>query len=129
MNNTEINSKPLQDRTVDDVMFEYLNKFKSNTNNEYFTLMIKFIILFRESFNISAKKNDNSLMTEYSTIVNAENVPDSCNEFYTDFLEMNDFFGMNSDKEKIEIIDLIQHFCIWLYKSFYTKSKLSLASN
>jgi hypothetical protein len=91
--------------------------------------MVKFIILFRESFNISAKKNDNSLMTEYSTIVNAENVPDSCNEFYTDFLEMNDFFGMNSDKEKIEIIDLIQHFCIWLYKSFYTKSKLSLASN
>ena len=56
MNNTEINSKPLQDRTVDDVMFEYLNKFKSNTNNEYFTLMVKFIILFRESFNISAKK-------------------------------------------------------------------------
>ena len=129
MNNTEINSKPLQDRTVDDVMFEYLKKFKANTNNEYFTLMVKFIILFRESFNISAKKNDNSLMTEYSTIVNAENVPDSCNEFYTDFLEMNDFFGMNSDKEKIEIIDLIQHFCIWLYKSFYTKSKLSLASN
>lgn len=129
MNNTEINSKPLQDRTVDDVMFEYLKKFKSNTNNEYFILMVKFIILFRESFNISAKKNDNSLMTEYSTIVNAENVPDSCNEFYTDFLEMNDFFGMNSDKEKIEIIDLIQHFCIWLYKSFYTKSKLSLASN
>ena len=129
MNNTEINSKPLQDRTVDDVMFEYLKKFKSNTNNEYFILMVKFIILFRESFNIGAKKNDNSLMTEYSTIVNAENVPDSCNEFYTDFLEMNDFFGMNSDKEKIEIIDLIQHFCIWLYKSFYTKSKLSLASN
>ena len=64
-------------------------------------------------------------MTEYSTIVNAENVPDSCNEFYTDFLEMNDFFGMNSDKEKIEIIDLIQHFCIWLYQFvFYDEKKI-----
>jgi hypothetical protein len=28
-----------------------------------------------------------------------------------------------------EILDLIQHFCIWLFKNEYTKSKLSLANN
>ena len=36
--------------------------------------------------------------------------------------------GYTSDNERNEIIEMIQHFCIWLFKNEYTKSKLSLAS-
>ena len=42
-------------------------------------------------------------------------------------MENNDFFEMNED-EKIEFIEIIQHFCIWLFKNDYTKSKLILSS-
>ena len=57
-----------------------------------------------------------------------EGLPDLCNEFYGEFLEPNNFFGLNEENEKNEIIEIIQHFCIWLFKCEYTKSKLSLAN-
>ena len=34
--------------------------------------------------------------------------------------------GINDDKA--ELIEIIQHFCYWLFMKNYTKSKLSLAS-
>ena len=43
-------------------------------------------------------------------------------------MEPNNFFGIEDQDEKNEIIEIIQHFCIWLFKNEYTKSKLSLAS-
>ncbi len=56
-----------------------------------------------------------------------EGLPDLCNEFYGEFMEPNNFFGIY-ESEKNEIVEIIQHFCIWLFKNEYTKSKLSLAS-
>ena len=58
-----------------------------------------------------------------------EGLPDLCNEFYGEFMEPNNFFGIEEQDEKNEIIEIIQHFCIWLFKNEYTKSKLSLASS
>ena len=43
-------------------------------------------------------------------------------------MEPNNFFGIYEPNEKSEIIEIIQHFCIWLFKNEYTKSKLSLGS-
>lgn len=83
--------------------------------------MTKFVILFRECFD--KNKNKESKITGE---LSPEGLPDLCNEFYGDFLETNNFFGID---EQDEIIELIQHFCIWLFKKDYTKSKLSLASN
>ena len=56
-----------------------------------------------------------------------ETIPDFCNDFYQSFLasEENDFFGMKSN-EKVEILEIIQHFCIWLRLNKYTKSRLYL---
>ena len=51
-----------------------------------------------------------------------------CNEFYGEFMEKNNFFGIYEPQDRNEIIEIIQHFCIWLFKNEYTKSKLSLAS-
>ena len=56
-----------------------------------------------------------------------ETLPELCNEFYTEFMESNNFFGITEEKEKNELIEIIQHFCIWLFRNEYTKSKLSLA--
>ena len=90
--------------------------------------MTKFILLFRECYDVS--KNKEIKKEERKAVTNSikpEELPDLCNEFYMEFMEPNGFFGMNEDKN--EIIEIIQHFCIWLYKNGFTKSKLSLADN
>ena len=90
---------------------------------------MKFIILFRECYDISKNKNVNEENREQVTNkLTPEGLPDLCNEFYGDFLEPNHFFGINEQNDQTEIIDIIQHFCIWLFKNDYTKSKLSLAN-
>ena len=71
-------------------------------------------------------KKEFSKNEEFSATNSGETLPDLCNEFYTEFMEGNNFFGFDED-EKNEIIEIIQHFCIWLFKNEYTKSKLSLA--
>lgn len=90
--------------------------------------MTKFVLLFRECYDVSKNKNlkeeDKKAITN---VLTPEGLPDLCNEFYGEFLEPNDFFGIHESYEKNEIIEIIQHFCIWLFKQDYTKSKLSLA--
>lgn len=89
----------------------------------------------RECLNISRQKeidssngNGSTSWREYTSFVNPETVPEICNEFVTEFLENNDYFGIPSDYERNEIIELIQHFCLWLYQNGYTQSRLSLVS-
>jgi len=103
--------------------------------------MVKFILLFYECFNLNKSKNkkeanindinknEENKKIDYSNLSNAELLPELCNEFYSEFMEPNNFFNLNNENEMNEILDLIQHFCIWLFKNEYTKSKLSLANN
>ena len=121
-------NKMKSEKNCDEVFAEYLNNFKDKTNKKYFALLFKFILLFRECYDLSANKEKKD--GEKSAITNKltpEGLPDLCNEFYGEFMEPNEFFGLN-EEEKIEIVEIIQHFCIWLFKNDYTKSKLSLAS-
>ena len=116
------------ERTCDEVFYEYLSSFMNKTNRKYFSLMIKFVLLFRECYDLSKNKDKNE--DERITVSNTlppEGLPDLCNEFYGEFMEPNNFFGIY-ESEKNEIVEIIQHFCIWLFKNEYTKSKLSLAS-
>jgi hypothetical protein len=125
----EISNKPNNQKYCDDVFYEYLNCFKDKTNHKYFTLMMKFVLLFRECFDVC--KNKDKPEDEKKQFTNnciPEGLPDQCNEFYGEFLEPYDFFGITEQDEKNEIIEIIQHFCIWLFKKEYTRSKLSLAS-
>ena len=104
-------------------MCSYLDSIIKETNENYFEFIVKFIVLFRESINVNKKDTSEK---EFTASHNAEGVPDQCNEFFSTFLEKNDFdYG---DFEKAELIELIQHFCYWLFLNGYTKSKLSLAS-
>jgi len=124
----EIN-KPNNEKCCDDVFYEYLTTFKSKTNEKYFSLMLKFVLLFRECYDCSKNKDKkDEQRVQVTNTISPEGLPDLCNEFYGDFLEPNEFFGISDGDEKNEIIEIIQHFCIWLFKKEYTKSKLSLAS-
>ena len=116
-------------KTCDDVFYEYLYTFKDKTNKKYFSLLVKFVLLFRECYDISKNREINSEERKAVTsTISPEGLPDLCNEFYGEFMEPNNFFGLYEPNEKNEIIEIIQHFCIWLFKKEYTKSKLSLAS-
>ena len=120
-------NKPKNEKKCNEVFYEYLKTFKDMVNDKYFILITKFVLLFRECFDLN--KNKEKTEEERTNLVGAltpEGLPDLCNEFYGDFLINNDFFGIE-EKDREEIIELIQHFCIWLFKKEYTKSKLSLA--
>jgi hypothetical protein len=127
--------KPKNEKTCDEAFYQYINYVKNLTNKNYFVLVMKFVLLFRECLNISRNKellneleNGINARREYSALRNPETVPEICNEFVTDYLENNDYFGINSERDRNEIIELIQHFCTWLYMNGYTMSRLSLVS-
>ena len=112
---------------LDELFFLYLKEFAGKTNKDYFWFMMKFIVLFRECINTlrenNIKKEDQSENNKlYTQIYNAETVPEICNDFFVEFMEPYKFFGLNKE----ELIELIQHFCYWLYSKQYTQSHLTL---
>ena len=125
--NAPVTDKPKQQRTCDEVFYEYPHNFKDKTNETYFTLLIKFVLLFRECYDISKNKDSKEEKKAVTDHMQPEGLPDLCNEFYGEFMDPNNFFGLD-ENDKNEIIEIIQHFCIWLFKNEYTKSKLSLAN-
>ena len=126
--NNDIVNKPKNEKTCDEVFYEYLYNFKNKTNQKFLSLLTKFVLLFRECYDLSKTKDSKDEPKKAVTdTIPPEGLPDLCNEFYGEFMEPNNFFGFE-ENDKNEIIEIIQHFCIWLFKNEYTKSKLSLAS-
>ena len=127
--NTPAPEKPKNLKTCDEVFYEYLYSFKDKTNEKYFELLLKFVLLFRECYDNSKTKDlPGDQKKAVTDNISPEGLPDLCNEFYGEFMEPNNFFDLDEQFEKNEIIEIIQHFCIWLFKNEYTKSKLSLAN-
>lgn len=58
----------------------------------------------------------------YTQHNNSEGLPDLCNDFITDFMEPKEYFGMDT----MELIEIIQHLCHWLFIKNYTTSRLTL---
>ena len=114
-------NRMLQYKNIDEIFSKYLEETYIDSNKDYFEFIVKFVILFRECIN---KHNDDNTGEEYSPRNNADNVPDMCNEFITDFMEGFDYFGLDT----MELIEIIQHLCNWLYENKFTTSKLSLVS-
>ena len=116
-----------ENECTDNVLIYYLNKMSPLCNPTYFTKLIKFVTLFREHVNSvnQVNSNDNGIPKEYTETNNAEDVPDSSNEFITDFLDPDtreEDFGFSKE----ESIDLTQNLCYWMYDNNFTCSKLSL---
>ena len=112
---------------IDMVLIDYLNKMSMFCNPEYYTKLIKFVTLFREHVNqFYGKKNNTE--KDYTEINDAENFPDSANQFLIEFLHpegKENNFGFN----KKESIDLTQNLCYWLFDNNYTCSKLTIINN
>ena len=120
-------SNKINSYNLDQLFFIYLKKFCNQTNKEYFWFMTKFIILFRECINKLrsdlVKKEDQTEKNKlFTQIYDAETVPEICNDFFVEFMEPKQFFGLYKE----ELIELIQHFCYWLFSQNYTQSHLTL---
>ena len=126
--NAQLPLKLKNEKCCDEVFYEYLYNFKDKTNEKYFTLLLEFILLFRECYDVSKNKTiKEENKRQVTNISSPEELPDLCNEFYGEFLDENNFFGIDNQDDINEIVDIIQHFCLWLFKNNYTKSKLALA--
>lgn len=106
--------------TCDLAFWKYIEFVHEKVNREYFDFVFKFVILFRECIN-GLKSTDSGVFSEHET---AEQVPDMCNEFISDFMEANDYYGLDMN----ELIELIQHCCHWLWENQYTTSRLTLVN-
>lgn len=121
-------NKPSQEVSCDQVFASYLKDVSNKSNKEYFNFIFKFVLLFRECINVVRKAineldvNDLSAGKEFTQINNAENVPDTCNEFISEFMEPHEYFGLDTG----ELIEVIQHLCFWLYVHNFTTSRLTL---
>ena len=114
----------------------FLKNISNLANKSYFLFAFKFILIFRECINtyknielqnsiIVLKENIPDHIREFTQYYDAEQAPEMCNEFITDYLNHCDFFGF--DKIELpEIIDIVQHFCYWMFENNYTSSRLSL---
>ena len=105
---------------TDKVLMDYLNKMSVNCNENYFERLIIFVTLFRENINLIYKIEE---AEEFTTVKEAEDVPEKSNEFITDFLfpeEQEKSFGFDKD----ECIDLTRNLCNWMYTHNFTCSKL-----
>jgi hypothetical protein len=122
--------KKIKSPCVDNLFYLYLREFSKKTNKDYFWFMVKFVVLFRESINVQKKDmvTDDIITenkTEFTQLFNGEEISELCNDFFLDFMEPNKFFGLNKE----ELIELIQHFCFWLYTNMYSSSHLTLYKN
>jgi hypothetical protein len=108
-------------KVADEIFAKYICEAFTQTNREYFLFITKFVILFRECIN---KYKTVETGEEFAKVSPAETVPDLCNEFITEFMEHNDYFGLDTN----ELIEIIQQFCNWLYESKFTTSRLTLVS-
>jgi hypothetical protein len=120
----QINSQatPYEKNSCDQIFASYIIQYFPLTNREYFIFLHKFVTLFRECIN-HFKPSDHP-SSEHTQSNSADGVPDLCNEFITEFMESNDNFRL----ETTELIEIIQHFCNWLYENKFTTSRLTLLS-
>jgi hypothetical protein len=74
----------------------------------------------QKSFN-----NGNNSSTDFTSDTNAtpQELPNYFDTFVADFLETSNFYEIS---EPDEILQIIQHFCYWLFDKGYTTLRISL---
>ena len=96
----DINLNIEDEKTITDlVLINYLNKMSVFCNDKYYEKLIIFVTLFREHINL-VNQDKVEKDKEFSSIKEAEDVPESSNEFITDFLypeDQENEFGLSKD--------------------------------
>ena len=85
--NINLEKKENNDKNCDEVFYEYLKVLANKCNHKYFIFAFKFVVLFRECLN-KFKLNEKDVSKEYTQCNNSDQVPDLCNEFINDFMEV-----------------------------------------
>jgi hypothetical protein len=94
------------------VLAEYLVSASKLVKKEFYLVIVKFVVLYRECFN-----NADAVRSKRDT---AEKLPEISNEFVTQFIK---------DRIPNQItIELTQNLCNWLFVNKYTCLKLSLVA-
>ena len=114
------NGADSEKKSADEAFARYVLDYYPFMNKTYFIFVVKFVILFRECVN-QYKKLENKEQ-DFSEVQGADIIPEICNEFITEYMDTNDNFGLDLN----DAIELIQHFCNWLYENKYTVSRLTL---
>ena len=83
--NTE--NLPVNLESADDAFSRYLKECYTKSSEEYFVKIVQFVSLFRDFLN--CKNQGENKEDIYSIKKGAMKLPDSCNEFVSDFVEKN----------------------------------------
>ena len=126
---------------VDEIFALYLFKISQKVNENFYKIVLMYVILFRECLNEigwQKKIESEGIKTEedeelkkkmetqqFCLTNNAEHAPEICNEFVTVYMEhkRNQF-----DISKPDQIDLTINLCHWLFENQFTCSKLTMIS-
>jgi len=129
-NQINSNNPDQRQSTCDTAFIGYVKELYEQTNYDYLHFLLKFVVMFRQCINklkrpITSDAQEKIVIDPknyYTQSNNAEGVPDMCNDFVTEFMEPKDYFGMDT----MELIEIIQHFCHWLFVKNFTTSRLTL---
>lgn len=131
-----VENSPYQDSikiksfNIDHCLIEYLCFVFNHTNKEYFHFSLLFIILLREFLNSGLINKSSFLINsnlDYSSDPNVtpQEIPNYCESFMGDFLEPHNYYDIYDPEE---ILQIIQHFCYWLFDKGYTTLRITLVN-
>lgn len=103
--------------TCDDLFFRYLEMVHFKVSRDFFRSMVTIVSFFREFLNI---RNERTQGGYYTQCERAESVPSFANDYLVDYMENNNFFGFDFK----DILEVIQHLCLWLLENEHTKQRL-----
>jgi len=115
----ETNKESKENSSIDSAFSEFIKFTHNKINDEYFLFLLKFIFLLRK-FIILSCESKNETSAAFSDLI-----PDYSNDFFV-YMNDNNFFDVNSDENRLEMVSLMQYLCNWLLENRYTKSRLIL---
>ena len=106
---------PLNNRKIDDVLYEFFLYSKTLVNERELSLIFKFIIFFQDFLNYKYSKK--FCFVDYTSMNNPFDIPLFIEEFITNYLEI---YSTMKKEDKDEYSALAFYFCNWLTKNEYT---------
>lgn len=113
-----------QRKSCDAVFAEYLNSVARIVSKGTYADVLKFVLLFRECLNASGGKCKAAAAEsgeEFCLANNAEEAPEAANEFVGKYLK-----GLSVSFGNMEVAELVQNLCGWLFDNGYTSYKICL---
>lgn len=115
------NIKDTETKSIDEAFSHFILTSKNKTNKEFFSFLLKFIFIFLECINKTKESNQFSMSSA------AQTIPEFSNLFFL-YLYDSNFFGMDSDEDKLEMMDMMIYLCNWLRLYQFTNLKIQIVS-